>query len=155
MNINKIGTVGRDEKGFYVMLEKSYVEALKGIEGFSHLHVLWWADKLDLEEYRQILTTQKPYKPGPEELGMFATRSPLRPNLICTTLISVADLDLEKGLIRTYYIDAEEGTPVLDIKPYLPCSDRPEVYSVPEWSAMLPDSIEESASYDWESYFNF
>jgi tRNA-Thr(GGU) m(6)t(6)A37 methyltransferase TsaA len=155
MELKQIGSVAADEKGLFIQLEKEYRDALIGLEGFSHVHIIWWADKLDTPEMRANLVLEKPYKPAPEELGVFATRSPVRPNPICTTTISVAGVDVEAGIIRTWYIDAEPGTPVLDVKPYLPCSDRPEKSQVPEWSAMLPETIEESATFDWESYFNF
>lgn len=155
MKLKKIGTIKEDKYGLYIQIDDPYKNALIGLDGFSHLHVLWWADQLDIPDMRSITTVDKPYKPGPELLGIFATRSPLRPNPICTTIITVTDLNVSTGIIRTWYIDGEAETPVLDIKPYLPCSDYPTTTSSPEWSSMLPKSIEASAEFDWDNYFNF
>ena len=155
MKLKKIGTIKEDNDGLYIQIDEPYKNALIGLEGFSHLHILWWADQLDQPDMRSITTVDKPYKPGPELLGIFATRSPLRPNPICTTIITVTDLSVSTGIIRTWYIDGEPETPVLDIKPYLPCSDYPTTTSSPEWSTMLPKSIEASAEFDWDNYFNF
>jgi hypothetical protein len=71
---------------------------------------------------KQLLV--KPYKKGPEELGIFATRSPLRPNPILLSAAQMLDLDVEKGVVQLAYLDAEEGSPILDIKPYLPATER-------------------------------
>ena len=51
-------------------------------------------------------------------MGVFATRSPLRPNPIALTAAEIIHTDQEKGLIRVTFLDADNGTPVLDIKPY-------------------------------------
>lgn len=155
MKLKEIGIIKKDEKGLYVQIHAEYQDALIGLDGFSHVQVLWWANQLDALEFRTQYTVEKPYKPAPDVLGIFATRSPMRPNPICATIISVSELKKEDGVIRTWYIDAEEGTPILDIKPYLPCSDRPSHSNAPEWSAVLPDTIEGSATFDWGNYFNF
>ena len=155
MELKKIGTIKEDKNGLYIQIDDPYRKALIGLDGFSHLHILWWADQLDMPEMRTITTTEKPYKPGPDLLGLFATRSPLRPNPICTTIITVTDLNTSSGIIRTWYIDGEPGTPVVDIKPYLPCADHPATTTAPTWSAHLPETIEASAEFDWDSYFNF
>ncbi len=155
MNIKEIGLVKRTENGSIIKLRTEYVEGLNNIEGFGHLVVLWWAHLVDSEEYREILSTNKPYKTGPENIGVFATRSQLRPNPIGMSIINVTNIDYTNGIIYTSYIDAEEDTPVLDIKPYYPCSDVVKYIKMPDWCSHLPKCIEESASFDWENYFNF
>lgn len=101
------------------------------------------------------MTTIKPYKQGPEELGMFATRSPLRPNPIALSTIQVISLDEQTGVIEVGYIDADNDTPLLDIKPYLPCEDIVCNVETPSWCAHWPSSTEASATYDWEKEINF
>ena len=64
-------------------------------------------------------------------------------------------IDHENGLIRIAYIDADDGTPVLDLKPYTPSLDRVESPDVPDWCAHWPRSVEESGDFDWENEFNF
>lgn len=157
MNVKliQIGTVKHDEQGFYIQLKDEYIQGLTELEGFSHLNLLWWGHLYDTMEYRKNLTIEKPYKPGPEEVGVFATRSPIRPNPILVTVIMVSHIDMENGRIYTPYIDAEDKTPVLDIKPYFPCSDISSRVSTPKWCDMLPTSIEDSATFDWSLFFNF
>jgi len=96
---------------------------------------------------------QKPYRKGPDLLGIFSTRSPMRPNPIALSVAAVVGVDMEQGLIRLAYIDAEDGTPVLDIKPYLPCSDRVSRVQTPGWCSHWPQSMEGSATFDWPAEF--
>jgi len=64
--------------------------------------------------------------------GVFATRAPVRPNLIATTLCKIQGID--EGVIRIDRIDAFDGTPILDLKPYIPAADRAESeVRVPDW----------------------
>lgn len=155
IKIEPIGEIIENKGGFAVKLKDEFKDALLGLEGFSHLHILWWADGVDDEQMRAITTVDKPYKTGPDKLGIFATRSPLRPNPICMTAVFVTGIDYEKGMVYTPYIDANPNTPVLDIKTYLPCSDFPENYFLPGWAQAFPKSIEESAEFDWSTVFNF
>ena len=88
-------------------------------------------------------------------MGLFATRSPVRPNPLALTTVHVLRIDYAKGLIQIDYIDANDGTPVLDIKPYTPSLDRVETPAVPEWCSHWPKSLEESETFAWEDEFNF
>jgi tRNA-Thr(GGU) m(6)t(6)A37 methyltransferase TsaA len=154
MELKVIGKVSTNQ-GFKIDIEEDYKEALTEVDGFGHLVVLWWADQVDNPDLRRTRTIEKPYKTGPDTVGIFATRSPLRPNPICMSIIDVKGIDYDSGIIYTSYIDAEDGTPVLDIKPYYPCSDVVREAKMPVWCAGLPSCIEESASFDWSHYFNF
>lgn len=88
-------------------------------------------------------------------MGIFATRSPIRPNPIALSTVEIIHIDYQKGLIQIAYIDANDTTPVLDIKPYTPSLDRVETPGVPEWCCHWPKSLEQSASFAWEEEFNF
>ena len=88
-------------------------------------------------------------------LGAFATRTPERPNPIALSCARVTHLDRERGVVGLDYLDAEEGSPVLDLKPYLPSLDRVERPVMPAWCAHWPDSVEKSGDFDWEKEFNF
>lgn len=154
MELRTIGHV-KTENGCEIMIEKAYKEALTALDGFGHLVVLWWANQVDSPDLREITITEKPYKKGPDVVGIFATRSPLRPNPICISVIDVKGIDYDKGIIYTSYIDAEEETPILDIKPYYPCSDVVKEIRMPDWCENLPKCIEDSADYDWSQFFNF
>ncbi|MNE61354.1 putative tRNA (adenine(37)-N6)-methyltransferase [compost metagenome] len=96
-----------------------------------------------------------PYKSSPPKMGIFATRSPIRPNPVAMSVVQIIDIDAEQGIIQIPYIDANNGTPVIDLKPYTPSLDRVESPSVPNWCKHWPKSIEESGRFNWESEFNF
>ncbi len=151
ITVNPIGQIRANDEGFYLEINEEYAAALKGLEGFSYLNVLWWGHLYD--EYREIVECDKPYKAGPEKLGIFATRSPVRPNPILLTSVAVMEIDRERGIVRIPYIDAEDGTPILDIKPYHPCSDRIREVAVPAWCAHWPQWYEDSATFDWAAEF--
>jgi tRNA (Thr-GGU) A37 N-methylase len=154
IEITSIGRVKVENHQYSIQLDKQYIPALKNIDGFSHLQVVWWGSMFGGAQYRNILTSNKPYKKGPDVLGIFATRSPVRPNPILISNVAVLSVDFENGIISVPYIDAENGTPVLDIKPYH-LSERVKDCSVPEWCAHWPKWEEESAGFDWQNEFNF
>ncbi|HJS88277.1 MAG TPA: tRNA (N6-threonylcarbamoyladenosine(37)-N6)-methyltransferase TrmO [Acetobacteraceae bacterium] len=89
---------------------------LASLEGFSHLIVLYWLDQAD----EPSLTVTPPFDPA--QRGVFATRSPRRPNPIG---LSVAAFDgfADPFTLRLRYLDCLDGTKLLDIKPYLPSTD--------------------------------
>lgn len=153
--VRPIGTVRSDEKETWLEVKKEYVPALQALEGFSHIQVLWWFSDLDSEQYRSTLQMDQPYKGAPEVMGTFATRSPLRPNPIALTTAEIIHIDKEKGLIHITFIDANDNTPILDIKPYTPSFDRVEGPEVPTWCSHWPQSMEKSAAFAWEDVFNF
>lgn len=97
---------------------EEYGEGLKDIEGFSYLHVLYWLHESG--GYRLQITT-----PWDTELhGLFTTRSPNRPNPIGYSVVEL--VGREGNVLRVRGLDAVEGTPLLDIKPYVPGIDGVE-----------------------------
>ena len=154
IDINPIGFIRSKEGTFSIELAEKYIPALTNISGFSHLQIIWWGHLYANTKQREILISDKPYKKGPAKIGIFATRSPIRPNPVLITNIYVHKIDLEKGVIYTPYIDAEDGTPVIDIKPYHK-SDRVKTCSVPNWCKHWPEWNEDAAMFDWENEFNF
>lgn len=154
-NVKPIGKISIDEDGIFIKLEPEYTPALQAMNGFSHINVIWWFSNFDKEETRNILETPQPYKKAPEVMGIFATRSPVRPNPLALTAVQVINIDYESGVIQIAYIDANNNSPVLDIKPYTPSLDRVETPGVPEWCCHWPKSLEESENFDWENEFNF
>jgi tRNA-Thr(GGU) m(6)t(6)A37 methyltransferase TsaA len=150
--LKTIGYVESKGENVAVRLNEEYRDALKETEGFSHLQVFWWCHLVDDPEMRSYLVSPKPYKKGPEEVGLFATRSPVRPNPIGVTTVPVISTDLGEGLIRIAFIDAEDGTPVVDIKPYYGM-DRVRDLKVPRWCSHWPQWYEYAANFDWEAEF--
>lgn len=153
--VNPIGFVHFDQAGPLIQLEQVYAPGLQELDGFGHINVLWWCHECDSEEARNTLETMSPYKKAPEVMGIFATRSPMRPNPIALTASQVIGIDHEKGIVRLAYLDAADGTPVLDLKPYTPSIDRIEDPEVPSWCRHWPRSAETSGDFDWASEFNF
>lgn len=153
--VKPVGYVRIGEGGFAIEIESEYIPALKELDTFSHAHVLWWCHLHDDESGRRNLLCKQPYRKGPAEIGVFATRSELRPNPVALTVVPVLHVDHENGVVFIPYIDAEEGTPVIDLKPYHPSIDRVRDASVPEWSEHWPEWYEDAAAFDWESEFSF
>ena len=153
--LKAIGKVKNDETGAFIQLEPGYIAGLQTLEGLSHINVVWWFSDCDNEKDRNELQTEQPYKGAPEIMGVFATRSPARPNPIALTAAEVIGIDYDNGIIRVTFIDANNDTPVLDIKPYTPSFDRVEIPGVPAWCSEWPKSTEVSGYFDWGQIFNF
>jgi tRNA (adenine37-N6)-methyltransferase len=149
--VQPVGYVRLAADGVRLEMVQDYASALEGLAGFSHLWVLFWCDRVDREALRRRTTCEKPYVKGPERLGLWATRSPVRPNPIAITPVSVIEVDVARGLVRVPYLDAEEGTPILDLKPYHPSVDRIRQAATPEWCRHWPQFSEDSAAFDWSS----
>lgn len=153
--VSPIGRFYVDGEETGIRLNAAYAPALRALEGFGHVVVLWWFHQNDDPALRAVLEAPCPYKRGPAVMGTFATRSPYRPNPIGMTVSQVLAVDPARGTLRIAYTDALDGTPVLDIKPYTPSLDRVERPQVPAWCAHWPDSLETSEDFDWVSEFNF
>ena len=99
-------------------------EALRGIEGYSHLWLIWEFSEAKREEFSP--TVRPPRLGGNKRMGVFATRSPYRPNpigLSSVKLLSVEDSEEEGPVLFVSGADLLDGTPIYDIKPYLPFTD--------------------------------
>ena len=112
-----------------IVFEPEYrvAEALRGIEAFSHLWLIWAFDRAEREEWSP--TVRPPRLGGNQRIGVFASRSPYRPNAIGLSCVKL--LAVEKGregtVLKVGGADLMNGTPIYDIKPYLPYADcKPE-----------------------------
>lgn len=151
--VNTIGHIRCGSSGFSLEIADAHRAALAELQDFGHINVLWWCDQLDQPFFREMTTADQPYKQGPAVVGIFATRSPIRPNPIALTVSQVISVDTESGVVQLAYIDAEDGTPVLDIKPYLPATDRVRDTTTPSWCSDWPQWYEDSATFDWGAVF--
>lgn len=152
-HVTPIGRVAAGPQGHALQIAPEYREALEGLEGFGHVLVLWWSHHLDAPEHRSVLTAEQPYRKAPHRIGIFATRSPLRPNPICLSVAPLLEVDRENGLVRVPWLDAGDGTPILDLKPYHPSSDRIRDVQMPAWCRHWPEWYEDSGEFDWEAEF--
>ncbi len=106
---------------------------VRGLEAFSHLWLVTGFHKNP--PWDGAATVRPPRLGGNERVGVFASRSPLRPNGLGLSLVRL--LALEPGALRVEGIDCVDGTPVYDIKPYLPwCEARPEARA--DWAQVAP-----------------
>lgn len=131
--LSPIGFVEKKEdKPVHLLIRPEFWDATIRIEEFSHLHVLWWADGIDTPENRRHLKDVPPVD-GAKMSGVFASRSPMRPNLLCLSIVKLMVVDSGTKTLVVDQISANDGTPILDIKPYMPSSDRVDDARVPEW----------------------
>nr|WP_325180764.1 tRNA (N6-threonylcarbamoyladenosine(37)-N6)-methyltransferase TrmO [uncultured Oscillibacter sp.] len=113
-----------------VVFEPAYRNpaALRGLEGFSHIWLVWVFDQAVRAEWSP--TVRPPRLGGNARLGVFSTRSPFRPNPIALSAVTLAGMEETREwgtVLRVRGADLMDGTPILDIKPYLPYADcRPE-----------------------------
>ena len=99
-------------------------DALRGIEGFSHLWLIWQFSAAVRDTWSP--TVRPPRLGGNERVGVFATRSPFRPNAIGLSCVRLECAEREEGLGTVLIVsgaDLMDGTPIYDIKPYLPYAD--------------------------------
>ena len=109
-----------------IVFEPEYrvVEAVRGLEGYSHIWLLWQFSQAMRETWSP--TVRPPRLGGNQRLGVFATRSPYRPNPIGLSSVRLEKIAVEEQLGPVLYIsgaDLLDGTPIYDIKPYLPFTD--------------------------------
>jgi len=106
--------VVNDTGEFKIILDEKYIEGLKLLETFKYIYVLFSLDKIQV---RDNSTTLRPPWTPQMEIGVFASRSPHRPNPIGLSVVQIKKI--AKNVIYISGIDAFDGSPVLDIKPYL------------------------------------
>ena len=100
-----------------IWLAPPYRAGLMGLDGFSHVAVLTWLDRSARD-----LIVQKP-RLAEEPRGVFALRSPARPNPVGLHIAALRGIDHGAGVVRLEAIDVLDGTPVIDIKPYYTSTD--------------------------------
>ena len=127
-----LGYIRRDSGKIFLELKDKYISGLKGLDDFSHILVFWWFSKLDNKENRNMFLCHPPH--DAPETGVFACRSPRRPNPIALTVAKIIKIDFKKGLIYINNIDAEADSPFIDIKGYFPSFERVKEYKIPKWA---------------------
>lgn len=100
-----------------IVIDPAYWEGLAGLEGYSHAIVLTWLDRS-----RRDLIIQKP-RHASQPRGVFATRSPVRPNPVGVHVVQLRSIDRQAGILNLTAIDVLDGTPVIDVKPYYASTD--------------------------------
>lgn len=134
LSLTPIGVVEKRKERTVIRLEPRYQDGLLGLDQWSHIWVLYWFDRNDTPEGRSVLQVHPRGNRDNPLTGVFATRSPRRPNLIGLSLCRVIAI---KGTdIEIEGIDAFDQTPVIDIKPYSRDNDAPQGQTkAPAWAA--------------------
>ena len=115
-----IGTVKAEGETAALQLDAAYIPGL------------WWFDRCDNPQDRAMVR-QLPHTGPKKERGTFSTRSPHRPNPIALSVVKVRSIDYERGEVLIDSIEAQDGTPILDIKPYSPKIDAVPDALTPNW----------------------
>lgn len=118
-------------------IDEEYVEGLKDLDGFSHIIILYHFHRCE-----GFQLTVKPFL-DKQERGLFSTRAPKRPNPIGLSIVKL--LDVEGNTVKVEDIDVLDGTPLLDIKPYVPEFDHREV-EMTGWLSKSAEKVTEKRS---------
>ncbi len=141
--LRPIGLVHKEKAQTSLILNKEFEPALLGLDGFSHVWVLWWFDRNDTPKKRSTLQVHPRRDRTNPLTGVFACRSPARPNLIAVSLCRV--VSVKGNVVEIDKIDAFSNTPILDLKPYIPGYDSAQA-SVPDWLKHPKESVEQKAA---------
>jgi tRNA-Thr(GGU) m(6)t(6)A37 methyltransferase TsaA len=129
----EIGRVRKPEDGsIFIEIGEKYWDATLQLTEFSHIIVLWWITGRDTTKDRSNLQNTPPKQDAPLS-GVFASRSPSRPTPIGISTVAILGIDAATKRILIDQIDARDDTPVVDIKPYMPFSDKVDRARVPAW----------------------
>ena len=126
-----IGRVEKSAQTTILRIATEYVPGLLGLDGFSHVVVLYWFDRNDTPANRKILQVHPRGDKRNPLTGVFACRSPFRPNLIALSICRI--VSIQDGAVKVDAIDAFDQTPILDLKPYIPALDSATEIKLPKW----------------------
>ncbi|MFW9830432.1 MAG: tRNA (N6-threonylcarbamoyladenosine(37)-N6)-methyltransferase TrmO [Candidatus Thorarchaeota archaeon] len=116
----------------YIEINQQYRDAVQQLNQFSHIIVLWWITGHDNPTSRANLHDFPPQN-GAELSGVFASRSPARPTPIGLSIVALEEIDPKTERLYIDQIDAFDDSPIIDIKPYMPFSDKVDHARVPQW----------------------
>jgi tRNA-Thr(GGU) m(6)t(6)A37 methyltransferase TsaA len=120
-----------------IHLDLQLTGGLQGLEGFSHILVTFFLDRAQGFDPAKQLMRKPRGREDMQAVGVFAQRTKYRPNPLGITAVQL--LGIEGNVVKVRGLDALDGTPVLDIKPYMPPFDRMEDVKMPEWVELFMD----------------
>lgn len=141
-SLHRIGHIRKRDGECLVELIDSDTGFFNHMKEFSYVKILWWFDRFDKSMYRKVTQCDPPYENAPRT-GVFASRSPVRPNPIAMTTARIQNIDVHNRQIKISGLDAFDKTPVIDIIPYIPALDRVREYHVPEWLKHWPEWLDD------------
>jgi len=126
-----VGIIRKQNDTVRIEIFEKYRDALLGLDDFSHITVCYWFHENDTPEKRKTMQVH-PRKDKRNPLrGVFATHSPLRPNLIALSVCKI--MSIKDNTIFIEKIDALDGSPVIDIKCFIPSSAQASEIKLPDW----------------------
>jgi tRNA-Thr(GGU) m(6)t(6)A37 methyltransferase TsaA len=131
----KLVPIGKvEKKGAAVRLRifDEYTDGLLGLDEWSHVNVFYWFDQNDTPQQRRVLRIHPRGDKQNPLTGVFACRAPMRPNLIALSVSKI--VSVQGNLITLDELDAFDGTPILDLKPFVPPDAPAKDVRVPAWA---------------------
>ena len=136
-SLTRLGTIRKQQGSCFLEIPENFETWSDALRGFSHIRVIWWFHKFEKECFRNTLECDPPYENAPKT-GVFASRSPVRPNPIAMTTARIINIDKRTNRIQVSLLDCYDSTPLLGICPYLPERDFIPRYRLPSgWSIGL------------------
>jgi len=131
-------------KDIYATIEfkKEYAEGLKDLDGFSHVYLIYYFHEVKVPKLSVIPFNDKTHTPR----GVFSTRTPMHPNSLGLSVVEL--VKVEGNIVTIKGVDILDGTPLLDIKPYIENFDRVEGESRSGWMQSSADEVSEKKSDD-------
>ena len=126
-----VGVVKKQDESVCIDIFEKYTDALLGLGEFSHITVCYWFHENDNPDERQTLQVHPRKNKNNPLRGVFATHSPVRPNLIAISICRI--LSIQGNRIQIDNIDAHDGSPVIDIKCFIPSSIATSDIRLPDW----------------------
>ena len=125
-----------EEEEAKIRIFPEFCPGLNGIKNFSHIIVLYWFHLRDKEEERRTLQVIPRRHAGAPQVGVFASRSPSRPNPIGLCVVELTRVEDSNLFVKG--LDATEGSLIIDLKPYIPRADSVPDARVPDWTSRGP-----------------
>ena len=130
--LSQMGTVRKTKGCYYLEVSENFDSYIKVLQGYSHIKIIWWFHKFEKDIYKRTLESVPPYEGAPKT-GIFASRSPVRPNPLAVTTAKILGIDNVLKRIKVSLLDCFDDTPFLGISPYIPEDDFVSSYRLPSW----------------------
>jgi len=130
-DIFPVGVIRKENGDVRIEIFEAYGDALLGLDDFSHITVCYWFHENDTPDQRNTLQVHPRKDKNNPLRGVFATHSPVRPNLIAISICKILSIKDTTIFIET--IDALDGSPVIDIKCFIPSRTATSEIKLPDW----------------------
>lgn len=133
-----IGEIRKLNGECFLYFKPGVLEDNNTLNDSTYIRIFWWFHRFDTDRYRKVLTGNPPYKNAPRT-GVFASRSPVRPNPVAMTIARILQFDLINNRIKVSALDCFDHTPFIHIAPYQPDREKIDDFRVPEWLSHWPE----------------